>query len=225
MEETKIESICVDTLTSIQIEQLMREQKKPGYDQWRDYGTEIYTFILDLQALGFELILILGEPGTGKSSGMRTLDTKSNIWYNADKKNPVWKGGKQEYGTKNAPIKPYHVMPSSYADIISHIKEGIEKGMFADEKYAFITGHLENFKSGLDSMQRLKVLGKMATKMQLEGKLESVLYSTVTKESGDTKYQLETQNNGFNTARSYQDMFPDKIDNDYKYILDKIKEY
>lgn len=36
MADKKIESICVDTLTSIQIEQFMRDTKKPGHDQWKD---------------------------------------------------------------------------------------------------------------------------------------------------------------------------------------------
>ena len=54
----------------------------------------------DLQKLGFELIMVLGEPGTGKSTGMRTLEHDTNIWYNTDNKNPVWIGGKEEYGKK-----------------------------------------------------------------------------------------------------------------------------
>lgn len=100
---TKISTICVDTLTQIQENQYMLDKKKPGHDKWKDYGTEIYRFIIDLQELGFEIALILGPPGVGKSTGMRNLPSKTNIWYNADNKNPVWKGGKLEYGKKIAP--------------------------------------------------------------------------------------------------------------------------
>jgi hypothetical protein len=224
-EIVKIKSICVDTLTGIQTEEYMRDKKKPGHDKWKDYGQDIYSFIADLQKLGFELILILGEPGTGKSSGMRTLKHNTNIWYNADNKNPVWEGGKAEYGTKLLPRKPYHIIPQSYADIISHVKGGIDKGMFENERYAFITGHIETYKSGLDTMQRLKVLGNMATKMQLEGKLESVMYSKVERENDKTLYILETQNNGFNTARSHQNMFESKIENDYNFIIEKHSQF
>jgi len=220
-----IKSICVDTLTGIQTEEYMRDKKKPGHDKWKDYGQDIYTFIGDLQKLGFELALILGEPGTGKSSGMRTLEHDTNIWYNADNKNPVWEGGKAEYGSKINPRKPYHIIPESYSDIISHVRGGIDNGMFETERYAFITGHIENYKSGSETMQRLKVLGNMATKMQLEGKLESVFYSAVESNNGTNKYILETQNNGYNTARSHQNMFEPKIENDYKFILDKLSKY
>jgi hypothetical protein len=69
----KIKSICVDTLTAIQTDEYMRESKKAGHDAWMDFGNSIYTFMSDLQDLGFEIVLRLGEPGTGKSSGMRTL--------------------------------------------------------------------------------------------------------------------------------------------------------
>lgn len=189
------------------------------------YGQDIYTFIGDLQRRGFELVLILGEPGTGKSSGMRTLKPDTNIWYNADNKNPVWIGGKAEYGTKSNPRDRYHVIPTSYKEIINHIDRGLENDGFEQERYAFITGHIETFKSGNETMQRLKVLGNMASKMQLEGKLESVFYSMVQKENNEVSYILETQNNGFNTARSPQGLFEQKITNDYGMILEKLMSY
>lgn len=220
-----IRSICVDTLTALQSDSYMEDRRKPGHDQWKDYGTEIYNFMTNIQRRGFEIALILGEPGTGKSSGMRTLPTKSNIWYNTDDKNPVWEGGKQEYGKKTAPISPYHVIPKKYAEIIAHIDYGIANGMFEQERYAFITGHTETYKVGNDTKERLKILGKLGTKMQLEGKMETVLYSRVEMDSGKANYVLETQNDGFNTARSHQNMFEGRIPNDYNMIIEKLLAY
>ncbi len=92
----------------------------------KDYGGAIYSFMSDIQNKGFEIVLILGEPGTGKSSGMRTLPHESNIWYNTDNKNPVWEGGRAEYGKKSSPIAPYHLIPTSYKEIIDHIDIGIK---------------------------------------------------------------------------------------------------
>lgn len=224
-EITKVRSICVDTLTAIQSDEYMADRKKPGHDAWKDYGQSIYTFMRDIQDLGFEIILVLGEPGTGKSSGMRTLSHNTNVWYNADKKNPVWEGGKSEYGTKHTPRMPFHVIPTTYKEILDHIKIGIEKGMFEDQRYAFITAHTETYKVGNDTKERLKVLGKMATKMQLEGKMETVLYSRVEMDSGKPTFLLETQNNGFNTARSPMNLFEGKIDNDYNVIIEKLISY
>jgi hypothetical protein len=225
MEETgrkKVRTICIDTLTAIQTNQWMEDKRKPGHDQWMDYGQSIYAFMHDLQELGFETILILGEPGTGKSSGLRGLEHDTNIWYNTDEKNPVWIGGREEYGRKNAPRTPYHIIPKSYAEIIVHIKAIMALGGFEDDRFAFVLGHTEVYKKGNDNMERLKTLGKVATKMQIEGKLETVLYSRVEMEEGKPSFILETQNNGFNTARSHQGMFEGKIPNDYGFIIGKL---
>lgn len=219
-----IKSVVIDTLTAIQSNQWMEDKRKPGHDKWMDYGQAIYAFIHDLQKLGFEIVLILGEPGTGKSSGMRTLETKTNVWYNADDKNPVWTGGTAEYGKKSNPSQ-FHVIPKSYTEIISHIN-GIKqaKGL-APNPIAFVLGHTESYKVGVDTKERLKTLGVVATKMQLEGKMETVLYSRVEMDNGKPSFILETQNNGFNTARSHQGMFEGKIPNDYGMILEKLSSF
>jgi hypothetical protein len=223
---TKIRTICVDTLTGIQNEMYMTDQKKPGHDKWKDYGQDIWRLISALQDRGFEIVLILGNPGTGKSTGMRNLPKGTNIWFNADNKNPVWVGGKEEYGTKANPKMPFHLVPKSYGDVIAHIDTGLQKGMFEDERYAVLTGHTEEYKmSNGEIGTRLKVLGNLATKMQLEGKLETVLYSRVVKENGATKYVLETENDGFNTTRSPMNLFDPVIENDYKFIIDKLLSY
>lgn len=223
---SKIRTICVDTLTQIQENEYMTDKKKPGHDKWKDYATTVHTFVIALQQLGFEIILVIGPPGTGKSSGMATLPADTNIWFNADNKNPVWKGGKQEYGKKINPRMPYHMIPFSYDDILTHIQEGLTNGMFEEERYAFLTGHTENFKEGPETRIRLKTLGQLTNKMQIEGKFETVLYSAVEKDDkGDLNYILETQNNGYNTARSPQGAFDGKIPNDYNFIVNTLLEY
>lgn len=225
MSDTKIRTVTIDTLTGIQNEIWMTASKKPGHDAWMDMGKDIWQLISDLQDRGFEIILILGEPGTGKSTGMRTLPSKTNVWFNADNKNPVWEGGKAEYGTKFAPTMPYHLVPKSYADVITHIDAIQARGMFEDQKYAILTGHTEDYKSGIDNKKRLKILGKIGTKMQLEGRLESVFYSEVQKTGGKTSYLLTTENDGVNTARSPMGLFEPVIENDYGFIIEKLLSY
>lgn len=220
--EQKIRTVCIDTLTGIQNELWMTDQKKAGHDKWMDMGKGIWQLISDLQDLGFEIVLILGEPGTGKSSGMRTLPPKSNIWFNADNKNPVWVGGKEEYGKKVSPKMPYHVIPKSYKDITEHIKDGLSRGMFEEERYAILTGHTEDYKTGNEQKKRLKTLGNLATKMQLEGRLETVLFSDVRKDGDETKYMLITENDGYNTARSPMGLFEPVIENDYNFVIQKL---
>jgi len=190
------------------------------------YGKGIWQLISDLQERGFELILVLGEAGVGKSCGMRNLPTKTNIWFNADNKNPVWIGGKEEYGTKTNPVAPYHVIPKNYQDIINHIDGGLQKDMFENQRFAILTGHIEDYRTGNgDTKKRLKVLGNLATKMQLEGRLEVVLYANVKKEGDKIDYIFETQNDGYNTARSPMGLFEPIIPNDYNFIINKLLNY
>jgi len=225
MSDVKIRTVCVDTLTQIQENQFMLDKKKPGHDKWKDYSQDIYAFIIALQELGFEVILVVGPPGVGKSTGMRTLPANTNIWLNADNKNPVWEGGRAEYGKKTNPRMPYHLIPKSYADMINHLKGGLEKGMFEDERFVILTGHTETYKEANETRVRLKTLGNLANKMQVEGKLETVFYANVEKDGDDLSYILETQNNGYNTARSPMNLFEGKIPNDYNFIINKLLEY
>ena len=226
MSGVKIRTITIDTLTGIQNEMYMTDSKKATHDKWADFGKGIWQLISELQNRGFEVILILGEPGTGKSTGMRNLPPKTNIWFNADNKNPVWIGGKEQYGTKKNPILPYHMIPKAYSEVLAHVDEVEKRGMFEEEKFAILTGHTEDYKTGNGEIKRrLKVLGNLATKMQLEGKLETVLYSNVKREGDKTLYLLETENDGFNTARSPMGAFDSVIENDYNEIINKLLNY
>ena len=222
----KIRTVCIDTLTGIQNEVYMTESKKPNFDQWMDMGKDIWRFSSWLQNKGFELIYILGEPGVGKSTGMRTLEHNTNIWINTDNKNPVWVGGREEYGSKSNPRLPYHYIPTTYAEIMNHINKVEQRIGFEDIKFAFLMGHIEDFKSGMESKKRLKVLGKVATKMQLESKAETVLYAEIRKNSeGKNDYVLITENSGLDTARSPMGQFESIIPNDYGFIVNKLIDF
>lgn len=223
----KFKTIVVDTLNGLQNDEWMSMQKKAAHDEWFDFGKEIYKFILDLQDLGFEVVLVPGYEGTGKSYGMKTLEPGTNMWYNCDNKNPTWEGGRTVYGTKKAPTA-YQVIPQDYNEIIDHIREGIEAGAF-DEKVipvAFLLCHIEEYKSGPDTRQRMKTLGKVATKMNIEGKMEHVYYTQVKKEGGKLTYSLLTQNTGLNSGRSPENLFKEeKIPNDFNLIYEAIQKY
>lgn len=69
-EKPKIRTICVDTLTGILDEMYMTSKKKPTHDQWKDWGQTIWTFNSQLQELGFETIIVMGNPGTGYLVGI-----------------------------------------------------------------------------------------------------------------------------------------------------------
>lgn len=235
----KIQTICVDTPNAIQNNQYMGMLDKKTMvtrDKWKDFGVELYAFMVeDLQKYGFEVVLILGREGTGKSYGIKFLEPETNIWFNADRKNPTFKNiefngeefnARSVYGTKINPTK-YMPLPKTYQDITNYI-DGISKaGMLAEKPVAFIIGHVEEAKvSDGEIRERFKTLGSLSTKMNIEGSVEYCLYSTITPKGDKVEYKLDTVNNGFNSARAAEDAFPSRyIDNNFNDIYNAIINY
>lgn len=234
----KIQTIVVDTLNEIQNKQymgLLDTNTMVSRDKWKDFGVDIYMFMQHLKDLGFETVLILGYEGTGKSFGIKKLEPGTNLWFNSDKKNATFKeiefdgktySPREIYGTKNNPTK-YMTIPKTYKEIISYV-EGIKKGGMLDENpVAFLIGHVEDYKTSEGEMrQRLKTLGGLATKMNIEGSVEYCLYSSINVQGEKVEYKFDTKNSGTNTGRSSEGAFKTKyIDNDFNLIYNAIKNY
>lgn len=237
-EQLKIKTIVVDTLNAVQNNQYMAMLDKRTMvtrDKWKDFGVDIYAFMVDdLQRLGFEVVLVLGYEGSGKSFGIKYLQPGTNIWYNSDKKNPTFKNvefngekfrARDVYGTKVKPTN-YMTMPTSYKDITEHI-ESIEKlGLLDEKRVAFLIGHIEDYKSEGETRQRLKTLGSLASKMNIEGSVENCFYTKLNTVGDRVEFKLDTINSGTNTARSLEDAFEGRfIDNNFHKVYEAIVNY
>lgn len=234
----KIKTIVVDTLNAIQNNQYMGMLDRKTMvtrDKWRDFGVDIYAFMVDdLQRLGFEVVLILGYEGTGKSYGIKHLEPGTNIWYNADRKNPTFKNvefndnvisARKVYGTKSKP-SPYMVLPQSYKDITSHIEDVEKQGLLDENRVAFLIGHVEDYKAEGETRQRLKTLGNLSSKMNIEGSVENCFYTKLNVMGDNIEFKLDTKNNGTNTARSLEDAFESRyINNDFNLVYNAIVNY
>lgn len=235
----QIKIVLIDTINAIQNNQYMGMLDRNTMvtrDKWRDFGVDIYMFMAeDLQKLGFETVLVLGYEGTGKSFGARYVEPETLMWYNADNKNPTFKtvefGGesftsREVYGTKKNPTK-FMKIPTTYQQITDHIQFLDSKGAIAEERIAIILGHVEDYKTtDGDIRQKLKILGNMASKMNIEGSLENCLYTKVTRMGEKVEYKLDTQNSGTNTGRSLHGAFEGRyIDNDFNMIYEAITNY
>jgi hypothetical protein len=91
----------------------------------------------------------------------------------------------------------------------------------------FCLAHTEDY-TGKDGLprQRLKTNGAKLTKLNLEGLTTYTLYSSMTKGEEGAEYSFETQNNGYNTARSPEGVFESfKINNDLASVNDAIRSY
>lgn len=231
-----IKSIVVDTINTIQDNQYVLDSANPiTQNQWKDYGIDLNSFINNLMKIGFELVFVIGEFGTGKSFGMKTLVPKEFIWFNADLKNASWKYTKEfaeAYGTKNDP-KPFMKLPTTYKEIIKAVevlKKGVDTKegtiMLSADPVAFILGHPEEYKVNDYTKRRLRVLGKLAPKLGFEGKSSYTFYTRVEPNfKGQPSFYLTTQNSGYDTARSVEGVFDPVIPNDFQFILNSIQNH
>lgn len=74
---------------------------------------------------------------------------------------------------------------------------------------------------------KAKAIGKLVDNyLTIEGMFSIVLYTKIQKANNVSEYYFETQNNGYNTAKSPMGMFDSLlIPNDLTYVIQKMEEY
>jgi hypothetical protein len=200
-----------------------------------------------------QMVLIMGESGTGKSTSIRNCDPATTAIVN-----PV---GKQ------LPFKGKFDMLNSVTDankIVRYMKEQVAKGkkliVVDDFQYVLAVPYMNRIKeTGWDKyndfganyfeiievckdlpddvivayLTHLETLENGLTTVKLIGKLlrEKITIEglfTVVLRTGvnEAKYYFYTQNSGRDTVKSPLDMFPAyAIDNDLNYVADKMRNF
>lgn len=222
-------SCIVDTINAPQntLLRTTNRNKSTTLNEWRDFGWEILDLFDNIKKLDDTLlVLVLGLEGSGKTVGGKYLDPSENAWINADNKPLSFFGARGMYPPDNS--KKNYSTADDYDGIFTAIK-----GMHAKRKgtfVVFVLGHIEMYKGSGDLIyERLKVLGKQATKLGIESLNSfSTLYTKVIQGLAATdpkRYKLTTATTGFNTARTPEGYFPEaEIPNNYQLIVDKILE-
>lgn len=193
--------------------------------------------------------MIMGESGSGKTTGLRNFDPKEvGIFNVASKPLPFRKKlatiNHADYKTiaetlaKNK-LKCYVIDDSQYLLAFEQFRRAKEIG------YAKFTDMAVNFANLLEVIRdhtsedtivyllhhtatddygtkRVKTIGKMLDeKLTIEGLFSIVLLA----ETDGKDHWFTTQSDGTTTAKSPMEMFPLKIDNDLKMVDDTIRDY
>lgn len=230
-------SVVLDTLNSIQnnkFVEYMREKGKPGFDEWRDYGVEVLDLYTYAKGLGIDIVQILGKEGSGKTVGAYTLDPLQTLYLNADDKPLTFPNAqKSYYWSGDNKTSPNHKVVRDYESVKTYLKAAVSK-LHPDAKgrlTLFVIAHIDVYKNNTQDAERLRVLGKMATKLNIEGSVIHTYYTWVDPNMSlkdSERYKLLTRNTGFNTGRTPMQMWDEetesKIPNDFKLILDRIIE-
>ena len=195
-------------------------------------------------------VLILGESGSGKSASLRNFEPEDVSIFNvASKPMPFRKRlptkSTSDYGLivaciENSKKKAFVIDDSQYLMCFESFTRAKETGF---NKFTDIALHFYNlvqfviYKTDPDvivyflhhtetdsntSKVKAKTVGKMIdNQLTLEG-LFSIVLMCVT---DGKNHNFITQSDGFTTAKSPMEMFPDVIDNDLKMVDQTIREY
>lgn len=229
--EGKYRTIIIDTINALQnnlYNNLLQAKGKAGYDDWKDFGVEIFDLYRKLKTLpDVTLVQVLGYEGVGKTFGASYLNPEETVIFNCDQKPLSFFGGRMKYPVDNS--KKNYKEYTTYDEVYTGAKAVNERRK--GSMIIYILGHIVDYKSGDNQImrQRLKVLGKQATNLGLEGlNFVHTYYARIDPNlpmTDGNRYRLVTVNSGFNTARSPQGYWKDaEIANNYQLINDRILE-
>lgn len=223
----------VDTLTSLQNDEymgLLDRKTMVVLDHWRDFSVNLYAFVQELKKLKCTIVLVLGSEGSGKSWGVKELNPNDTLWIHADDKPLPWVGASkvwnEEAGNLYVP-KGAPAFRDKYTEIENLIKE-MDKDKVNPKQglIVFLLGHVATYEAPEKVIrERMKTLGNMAGKMNVEGAVVHCYYTYLEVMGEEIKYKLRTRNTGKNTGRSPGGMLPDLyIDNNFQIIVNAIEK-
>lgn len=197
-----------------------------------------------------QMILVLGNSGTGKSTSMRNLSPENVCLINISNKPLPFRNKFEEniYTTDYKKIidvmnttKKQIIVIDDFQYLLSteffntidekgfdkynrlayHYFKIIDTAIRLDNnKIVIFTSHIDRADNG---NEKIKTIGKLLDdKLCVEGLFTTVL-GTLVQDGG---YYFTTKNNGMNTVKTPIGMFDsDVIDNDLNYVIEKVKEY
>ena len=194
-------------------------------------------------------VLILGEPGSGKTASLRNFSPEEiGIFNVASKPLPFRKNlpvvnhatyGKIEKGLSAGTRKAYVIDDSQYLlafEFFDRAKEpGYQKFTEMAQKFRNLISNnvektpkdcivyfLHHCELGDDGLYRAKTIGKMLSeKLSVEGLFTIVLFCRAEKD----RHYFSTQSEGVSVAKSPMEMFESEIDNDLKFVDSTIRSY
>lgn len=194
-------------------------------------------------------VLILGESGSGKSASMRNFEIDEvGIFNVASKPLPFRKKIPKADGAtytvikkalSEPKLKKYVIDDSQYLLCFEMFRTAKDTGYgkFTDMALNFynliqfiiqntppdvIVYFLHHIETTSEGRIKAKTIGKMLDeKLTVEGLFSIVLLCT----TDGASHKFITQSDGYTTAKSPMEMFPNEIDNDLKAVDKTIREY
>lgn len=194
-------------------------------------------------------VLILGESGSGKSASLRNFEPDEISIFNVAAKpmpfrKKLPKKSTSDYGVimngiANSPKKAFAIDDSQYLMAFESFARAKDTGFgkFTDFALHFynlvqfvikqtppdvIVYFLHHTETSDTGKVKAKTMGKMLdNQLTLEGLFSIVLHCV----TDGKRHSFVTQSDGYTTAKSPMEMFPDVIENDLKAVDQAIRDY
>lgn len=215
--------MVIDTLNELQDLQYLANLELKGkadFQAYIDLNVNV-KLVTNLAKRHFdEVVLIVGKEGSGKSFGVKHLDPRRTIWLNTDDKPATFRGrGNWSAQHKNM-IKGIY----DYETLKKHMLYFSKNKLKGVPFIVFLLGHLGRDKITGD--KKLKTIGKFSEQLNLDGAVTNCYYTGVISTPEKNRYYLDTQNDGTNSARCIEALFPFRyIPNNMEYIRESLVSY
>lgn len=169
-----------------------------------------------------QTILILGSEGSGKSYGVKYLNPRTTMWIHTDNKPGTFRGS----SSYNPKFKNY-TESRDYNTAKKFLEFAYSKRDPNVPFVVFLMGHIEKIEDKNDTgyKEQLKTVGQFAHKLNIEGAVSNCFKTGISHDAQteQSTYYFDTQNNGHNTIRSQEELFPGRfIPNNLEYVRQSI---
>lgn len=223
-------TVVIDTLNSLQNDLYLSHLKGIGrvtFDEWKDYAVELLDLYNSIKSKAV-IVQVLGVEGSGKTVGAYYLDPETTLYINADDKPLTFPKPHLMYNEERKNIKIPPKGEGGYSKVKQWLEVASNRLSSEIPLVVFCLAHIEIYKDNEANRQRMKTVGKMATKLNVEGSVIHSYYSKVDPNMRLPKgerYKFMVNNSGYNTARSPMDMWKvEEIPNNFNLILHRIYE-
>lgn len=114
---------------------------------------------------------------------------------------------------------------SKWSELAEGVYDLMRLPLTRNDFIIYYFAHTDDVENNKETYERVKANGRKLEKIVLESLCTIVLYSRLEVTMGEREYYFQTNNLGFDTSKSPEGMFPDRIPNDLQFVDKSIREY
>lgn len=114
---------------------------------------------------------------------------------------------------------------SKWSELAENVYDLMRLPLVRPDFIVYYFAHTDDVENNKETYERVKSNGRKLEKIVLESLCTIVLYSRLEATMGNREYYFQTNSLGFDTSKSPEGMFPDRVPNDLNLVDKTIREY